>query len=150
MKPKKPCAECGHGKSKHRKHSCNQAWQTRGQTFMGVSTITKWCTCDGYKTQRGITNEQDLIAHTTRTHTPRKDNPMTLDLHAINQRYETALTTHPAKGTPTRKAYLALADSVADVRVLMAEIERLRARLDQPCHADVLLEISNREGSTHD
>ena len=64
------------------------------------------------------------------THTPRKGNPMTLDLHAINQRYETALTTHPAKGTPTRKAYLALADSVADVRVLMAEIERLRARLD--------------------
>ena len=53
-----------------------------------------------------------------------------INLHHINQRYETALNTHPAKGTPTRKAYLALADSVADVRVLMAEIERLRARLD--------------------
>ena len=50
-----------------------------------------------------------------------------INLHHINQRYETALNTHPAKGTPTRKAYLALADSVADVRVLMAEIERLRA-----------------------
>ena len=53
-----------------------------------------------------------------------------INLHHINQRYETALNTHPAKGTPTRKAYLALADSVADVRVLMAEIERLRAQLD--------------------
>ena len=20
-----------------------------GQTFMGISTITKWCTCDGYE-----------------------------------------------------------------------------------------------------
>ena len=45
----KPCASCGHGKSKHRKHSCNQAWQTRGQTFVGISTVTKWCQCDGYK-----------------------------------------------------------------------------------------------------
>lgn len=65
MKPKKPCAECGHGKSKHRKHSCNQAWQTLGRTFMGIKTITKWCTCDGYKTQSGhglmsgITNEKE-------------------------------------------------------------------------------------------
>ena len=59
-----------------------------------------------------------------------------INLHHINQRYETALNTHPAKGTPTRKAYLALADSVADVRVLMAEIERLRAQIDVA--ADIL------------
>ena len=52
------------------------------------------------------------------------------NLHAINQRYETALNTHPAKGTPTRKAYLALADSVADIPTLMAEIERIQAQLD--------------------
>lgn len=25
------------------------AWQARGQTFVGISTITKWCTCDGYE-----------------------------------------------------------------------------------------------------
>ena len=28
---------------------CRTTWQTRRQTFMGVSTITKWCTCDGYE-----------------------------------------------------------------------------------------------------
>ena len=44
----KPCARCHHPKSRHRTHECRQTWQTRGQTFMGVSVITKWCTCDGY------------------------------------------------------------------------------------------------------
>ena len=51
------------------------------------------------------------------------------NLHNINQRYETALNTHPAKGTPTRNAYLALADSVADIPTLMAEIEHLQAQI---------------------
>lgn len=44
----KPCASCGHGKTKHRAHGCVHTWQTRGQTFMGISMITKWCTCHGY------------------------------------------------------------------------------------------------------
>ena len=45
----KPCAKCHHPKSRHRTRECRTTWQTRGQTFMGVSTITKWCTCDGYE-----------------------------------------------------------------------------------------------------
>ena len=54
MKNKKPCEECGHTKSKHRKNSCNQVWQVRGQTFMGISRVTKGCTCTGYKQQEGV------------------------------------------------------------------------------------------------
>ena len=38
MKNKKPCEECGHTKSKHRKNSCNQVWQVRGQTFIGLGS----------------------------------------------------------------------------------------------------------------
>ena len=45
----KPCAKCHHPKSRHRTRECRTTWQTRGQTFMGVSTITKWCTCDEYE-----------------------------------------------------------------------------------------------------
>ena len=45
----KLCAECHHPKSKHRTHGCMHTWQTRGETFMGIATITKWCQCDGYK-----------------------------------------------------------------------------------------------------
>lgn len=45
----KPCTKCHHPKSRHRTRECRTTWQTRGQTFMGVSTITKWCTCDGYE-----------------------------------------------------------------------------------------------------
>lgn len=45
----KPCAKCHHAKSLHRTRECRKTWLTRGQTFMGVSTITKWCTCDGYE-----------------------------------------------------------------------------------------------------
>ena len=45
----KPCAKCHHPKSRHRARECRATWQTRGQTFMGISTITKWCTCDGYE-----------------------------------------------------------------------------------------------------
>ena len=41
------CAKCRHLKSRHRTRECRHTWQTRGQTFMGISTITKWCTCDG-------------------------------------------------------------------------------------------------------
>lgn len=43
------CAKCHHPKSRHRTHECRTVWQTRGQTFMGISTITKWCTCDRYE-----------------------------------------------------------------------------------------------------
>lgn len=45
----KPCARCHHPKSRHRTRECRHTWQTRGQTFTGISTITKWCTCDGYQ-----------------------------------------------------------------------------------------------------
>ena len=45
----KPCAKCHHLKSLHRAHECRHTWQTRGQTFTGVSIITKWCACDGYQ-----------------------------------------------------------------------------------------------------
>ena len=45
----KPCAECGHGKSKHLTHGCRHTWRRRGQTFMGVREYTEWCTCTGYK-----------------------------------------------------------------------------------------------------
>ena len=45
----KPCARCHHPKSRHRTRECRQTWQTRGQTFTGISVITKWCTCDGYQ-----------------------------------------------------------------------------------------------------
>ena len=31
------CAKCHHLRSRHRTHECRQTWQTRGQTFMGVS-----------------------------------------------------------------------------------------------------------------
>lgn len=52
------CAKCHHLKSRHRAHECRQTWQTRGQTFMGSSTITKWCTCDGYQPPASKTKEQ--------------------------------------------------------------------------------------------
>lgn len=45
----KPCAKCHHAKSLHRTRECRKTWLTRAQTFMDVSTITKWCTCDGYE-----------------------------------------------------------------------------------------------------
>ena len=43
------CAKCHHLRSRHRTRECRHTWQTKGQTFMGISTITKWCTCDGYQ-----------------------------------------------------------------------------------------------------
>ena len=49
---KKPCAACGCGKSKHRVGYCTTATITRGQTFMGVGTVTKYCQCDGYVERR--------------------------------------------------------------------------------------------------
>ena len=52
------CAKCHHLKSRHRTHECRQTWQTRAQTFMGVSTITKWCTCDGYQPPATKTKER--------------------------------------------------------------------------------------------
>ena len=55
----KPCARCHHPKSRHRTHECRQTWQTRGQTFMGVSVITKWCTCDGYQPPTANTVKED-------------------------------------------------------------------------------------------
>lgn len=45
----KPCAACHHPKSRHRTRECRHTWKARGQTFMGISTITKWCTCTGYE-----------------------------------------------------------------------------------------------------
>ena len=44
----KPCATCGHPKSRHRTRECRHTWQTRGATFMGISTVTRWCSCPGY------------------------------------------------------------------------------------------------------
>ena len=49
MTRSKPCASCGHPKTRHRAHECRHTWQTRGQTFMGVRMITKWCPCIGYQ-----------------------------------------------------------------------------------------------------
>ena len=44
----KPCATCRHPKTRHRRGYCIHHWTTRGQTFMGVGTVVKYCTCDGY------------------------------------------------------------------------------------------------------
>lgn len=48
MTARKPCVTCGHGKSKHRVGYCIHQWVTRGQTFMGVGAVVKYCQCDGY------------------------------------------------------------------------------------------------------
>lgn len=45
----KPCAACGHGKSKHRVGGCLHVWRSRGATFMGTGLVTKYCRCDGYQ-----------------------------------------------------------------------------------------------------
>ena len=45
----KPCAQCGHPKSRHRTRECRYTWQAKGRTFMGIGVITKWCPCDGYR-----------------------------------------------------------------------------------------------------
>ena len=53
----KPCASCGHGKSKHRSYGCVHTWQTHGQTFMGISRVTKACTCREYKEKERKTDD---------------------------------------------------------------------------------------------
>ena len=50
MSRAKPCATCGHPKSRHRTRECRHTWQARGATFMGISTVTRWCSCPGYDT----------------------------------------------------------------------------------------------------
>ena len=35
----KPCAECGHGKSKHLTHGCRHTWRRRGQTCLILTAI---------------------------------------------------------------------------------------------------------------
>ena len=52
-KPTKPCATCGHGKGMHRVGYCRHQWTTTGQTFMGVGTVVKYCTCGGYAEEVG-------------------------------------------------------------------------------------------------
>ena len=52
------CAKCRHLKSRHRTRECRHTWQTRGQTFLGIST-TKWCTCDGYQPPTANTAKED-------------------------------------------------------------------------------------------
>ena len=32
----------------NRTRECRHTWQTRGATFMGISTVTRWCSCPGY------------------------------------------------------------------------------------------------------
>lgn len=49
----KPCATCGHPKSRHRVGDCRYTWQAMGQTFMGNRIVTKWCTCRGYQSKEG-------------------------------------------------------------------------------------------------
>lgn len=44
----KPCATCHHPKTRHRRGCCIHHWTTRGQTFMGMGTVVKYCTCEGY------------------------------------------------------------------------------------------------------
>lgn len=45
----KPCADCGHGKTKHRIGYCLHQTKSRGQTFMGVGTYIAYCQCRGYQ-----------------------------------------------------------------------------------------------------
>ena len=45
----KPCANCRHPKSYHRKTECRYTWQAMGATFMGNRIITHWCLCGGYQ-----------------------------------------------------------------------------------------------------
>jgi len=57
-----------------------------------------------------------------------------LDLDAIAARYSAALNAKPGKGPYTERGIAALTDSVCDVPGLVAEVERLRARLpEDPC-----------------
>ena len=51
---------------------------------------------------------------------------MSIDLEAINRRYEAALDARPDKGEWTSVQAAILADSVADVKPLMREVEELR------------------------
>lgn len=51
MSRAKPCATCGHPKSRHRARECRHTWQTRGATFMGIRTVTRWRSCPGYVSQ---------------------------------------------------------------------------------------------------
>ena len=44
----KPCATRGHPKSRHRTRECRHTRQTRGATFMDISTVTRRCSCPGY------------------------------------------------------------------------------------------------------
>ena len=62
----KPCAKCHHLKSLHRAHECRHTWQTRGKTFMGIRTVTKWCTCDGYQPIPKEVLNADIAAITQR------------------------------------------------------------------------------------
>ena len=34
-----------------RARECRHTWQTRGATFMGIRTVTRWCSCPGYVSQ---------------------------------------------------------------------------------------------------
>ena len=54
---------------------------------------------------------------------------MSIDLEAINRRYEAALDARPAKGEWTSAQAAILADSVADVKPLMHEVEELREQI---------------------
>ena len=56
---------------------------------------------------------------------------MSIDLEAINRRYEAALDARPAKGEWTSAQAAILADSVADVKPLMREVEELREQIAQ-------------------
>ena len=56
---------------------------------------------------------------------------MSIDLEAINRRYEAALEARPAKGEWTSVQAAILADSVADVKSLMREVEELREQIAQ-------------------
>ena len=56
---------------------------------------------------------------------------MSIDLEAINRRYEAALDARPAKGEWTSAQAAILADSVADVKPLMHEVEELREQIAQ-------------------
>lgn len=50
---------------------------------------------------------------------------MTLDLHAVAERYHRALDAKPGKGPMTDKGVADIPDSVADIPDLLAELERL-------------------------
>lgn len=44
----KPCQNCGHPKTKHRKYECAHMQQRWAASWTGRQLLTTWCKCHGY------------------------------------------------------------------------------------------------------